>query len=101
MSYGEEIVGERFSSDLYCIALKDSSCGVDYGRNHFDFDDGVLIFTAPKQVLTIKKPKEQKQIKGWILYFHPDLIRNTSLGEKIDSYNLFGSAIRTLKEVGS
>ncbi len=33
LAYGEETVGKRFSSDLYCIALKDSSCGIDYGRN--------------------------------------------------------------------
>lgn len=89
LAYGEETVGKRFSSDLYCIALKDSSCGIDYGRNSYDFDDGVLIFTAPKQVITVKKPQELNQVKGWMLYFHPDLIRNTTLGSKMDSYNFF------------
>lgn len=89
LAYGEETVGKRFSSDLYCIALKDSSCGIDYGRNTYDFDDGVLIFTAPKQVITVKKPQELNQVKGWMLYFHPDLIRNTALDSKIDSYNFF------------
>ena len=80
LAYGEETVGKRFSSDLYCIALKDSSCGIDYGRNSYDFDDGVLIFTAPKQVITVKKPQVLNEVKGWMLYFHPDLIRNTTLG---------------------
>ena len=75
--------------DLFCIALKDSSCGIDYGRNSYDFDDGVLIFTAPKQVITVKKPQALKEVKGWMLYFHPDLIRNTTLSSKIDSYNFF------------
>jgi len=89
LAYGEETVGKRFSSDLYCIALKGSSCGIDYGRNSYDFDDGVLIFTAPKQVITVTKPQELNQVKGWMLYFHPDLIRNTLLGSKIDSYNFF------------
>ncbi len=89
LAYGEETVGRRFSSDLYCIALKDSSCGIDYGRNAYDFDDGVLIFTAPNQVITVKKPQALDQVKGWMLYFHPDLIRNTSLGSKIDSYHFF------------
>ncbi len=60
LSYGEEMIGKRFSSDLYCIVLKDASCGIDYGRNHFDFDDGVLVFTAPKQVFTVKKAKTKK-----------------------------------------
>jgi YesN/AraC family two-component response regulator len=74
---------------LYCIALKDSNCGIDYGRNSYDFDDGVLIFTAPKQVIKVKKTQEINQVKGWMLYFHPDLIRNTALGSKIDAYNFF------------
>lgn len=89
LAYGDETVGKRFSSDLYCIALKDSSCGIDYGRNTYDFDEGVLIFTAPKQVITVKKPQALNQVKGWMLYFHPDLIRNTPLGVKIDTYNFF------------
>jgi AraC-like DNA-binding protein len=89
LAYGEDTIGKRFSSDLYCIALKDSSCGIDYGRNSYDFDDGVLIFTAPKQVITVKKAQELNQVKGWMLYFHPDLIRNSTLGSKIDSYNFF------------
>lgn len=89
LAYGIETVGKRFTSDLYCIALKDASCGIDYGRNSYDFDDGVLIFTAPKQVITVKKPQALNEIKGWMLYFHPDLIRNTPLGSKIDSYNFF------------
>jgi AraC-like DNA-binding protein len=89
LGYGIETVGKRFSSDLYCIAMKDSSCGIDYGRNSYDFDDGVLIFTAPQQIITVKKPQELNQVKGWMLYFHPDLIRNTPLGSKMDSYNFF------------
>lgn len=89
LAYGEETVGKRFSSDLFCIALKDASCGIDYGRNSYDFDDGVLIFTAPKQVITVKKPQALNEVKGWMLYVHPDLIRNTTLGAKIDSYNFF------------
>ncbi len=89
LAYGEEYVGMRFSSDLYCIALKDSGCGIDYGRNHYDFTDGALIFTAPKQVFKVTKVQELNQSHGWMLYFHPDLIRNTSLGSKIDQYSFF------------
>ncbi len=89
LAYGEETVGKRFSADLYCIALKDSRCGIDYGRNSYDFDDGVLIFTAPKQVITVRKPQALNEVKGWMLYFHPDLIRGTTLGAKIDSFNFF------------
>ena len=89
LAYGEEMIGQKFSNDLYCIALKDASCGIDYGRNHYDFDEGVLMFTGPQQVITLKKAQELNQVQGWMLYFHPDLIRNTSLGSKIDDYSFF------------
>ena len=89
LAYGEESLGARYCSDLYCIALKDSSCGIDYGRKQYDFGEGVLVFFAPKQVVTITRIQELGEIKGWMLYFHPDLIRNTSLGSKIDGYTFF------------
>lgn len=85
----EELIGMRFTSDMYCIALKDTGCGIDYGRNHYDFTDGVLIFTAPQQVFTVRKVQDLNESQGWMLYFHPDLIRNTSLGAQIDKYNYF------------
>ncbi|MEO1626260.1 MAG: AraC family transcriptional regulator, partial [Bacteroidota bacterium] len=80
LTYGEEVVGVKITSDLYCIALKDASCGMDYGRNHYDFEGGVMIFTSPKQVVKLNKPQRLNEIQGWMLYFHPDLIRNTPLG---------------------
>lgn len=89
LAYGEEFVGMRFSSDLYCIALKDAGCGIDYGRNHYDFTKGALIFTSPGQVFKVRKAQRLNQSNGWMLYFHADLIRNTSLGARIDNYNFF------------
>lgn len=89
LCYGEELLGLRFSADMYCIALKDQGCGIDYGRNHYDFTEGALIFTSPGQVFTVKKVQELNQSNGWMLYFHPDLIRNTALGGTIDKYSFF------------
>lgn len=89
LAYGEELIGQKFSNDLYCIALKDASCGIDYGRNNYDFDEGVLMFTGPQQVITLRKIQQLNQVHGWMLYFHPDLIRNTTLGAKIDDYTFF------------
>ena len=93
LAYGEESVGVKISSELYCIALKDKSCGLNYGRNHYDFDEGVMMFTAPHQVITLNKPQALNEVQGWMLYFHPDLIRNTSLGNKIDDYNFFSYTV--------
>ncbi|MEL6654311.1 MAG: AraC family transcriptional regulator, partial [Bacteroidota bacterium] len=89
MSVSEEEVGNRLSSDMYCIALKDGSCGLDYGRNHYDFDEGVVLCTAPQQMITLTHAYGKNELNGWLLYFHPDLIRNQPLGRKIEEYNFF------------
>ncbi len=85
----KEFVGIKTKSDLYSIALKDKSCGLQYGRNNYDFDEGVLIFTAPNQVTSVSKPQKLNEINGWMIFFHPDLIRNTSLGKIIDNFHFF------------
>ncbi len=82
-------VGTRSVSNLYMISIKDKNCGVEYGRNTFDFDQGVMVFSAPGQVYTKTREVRRGEIKGWMLYFHPDLIRNTHLGETIDDYSFF------------
>lgn len=85
----EEEVGGKLIYDLYMISLKDQSCGVEYGRNSFDFDEGVMVFSSPGQTYSPTKPVKKGDIKGWMLYFHPDLIRNTNLGQSIDDYSFF------------
>lgn len=86
---GAEHVGVKYTTDLYSIALKDKSCGIQYGRHSYDFDEGVLICMSPNQVTTITKEQKLNEIKGWMLFFHPDLIRNTNLGDTIDKYTFF------------
>ena len=85
----ESFIDVKFSSELYSIGLKDKSCGLQYGRNPYDFNEGVLIFTAPDQVQWVSKAQQLDEIHGWMLFFHPDLIRNTPLGQTIDDYKFF------------
>ncbi|MBO9566778.1 MAG: AraC family transcriptional regulator, partial [Niastella sp.] len=85
----EQYVGVKYTSELYTIGLKDKSCGLQYGRNNYDFDEGVMFFTAPEQVQSVSKPQALNEISGWMMFFHPDLIRNTSLGPIIDDYGYF------------
>lgn len=84
-----ETVGLRYTSDLYCIAMKDANCGLNYGRNHYDFNEGMMIFIGPGQTIATTKPQALNEVQGWMLYFHPDLIRNTSLAKKIDRFTFF------------
>jgi len=89
----ESHIGIRSVFNLYVIGLKDSSCGNQYGRNHYDFDSGVLFFHAPNQIQTITRVQKKGEVKGWMILFHPDLVRNTPLGKKIEEYNFFDYAI--------
>ncbi len=85
----DDQVNAKVIFDFYMVSLKDKSCGSEYGRNTFDFDEGVMIFTAPGQVYTFTKPFKPGEISGWMLFFHPDLIRNTHLGKQINEYSFF------------
>ncbi|GJM64012.1 helix-turn-helix transcriptional regulator [Persicobacter diffluens] len=86
----KEMVGQKFMYDMYYIGLKDRRCGMRYGRKHYDFADGVLVFTAPQQVMaaTVEMGKVAGE-SGWMLVFHPDLIRKYPLGQNITKYNFF------------
>ncbi len=81
--------GSRTVSNLYMISIKDNHCGLQYGRNVFDFTEGVLVFSGPGQVYTTTQVVNKGDIQGRMLHFHPDLIRNTHLGEIIEDYSLF------------
>ena len=89
LSVPESQIGTKVISDLYMISLKDKNCGVEYGRNLFDFDEGVMVFTAPKQISKVTKVIRTGEIHGWMLYFHPDLIHGSHLGQHIGDYSFF------------
>ncbi|MCJ8163365.1 helix-turn-helix transcriptional regulator [Pontibacter sp. E15-1] len=84
-----EMIGLRLSANLYSVALKSGSCGMRYGRNYYDFEEGVLVFTGPNQVVTATENSAQDAGQGWMLFFHPDLIRTSALGEHIEEYTFF------------
>lgn len=80
----------RYVSELYIIFLKEGKSGeLRYGRNHYDYQDGTLLFIAPGQVFGFEENGKILQPTGWALCFHPDLIRGTSLGRHINDYSFF------------
>ncbi|MEM9821233.1 MAG: helix-turn-helix transcriptional regulator [Bacteroidota bacterium] len=85
----EKEIGAKVIYDFYMIALKDKSCGVEYGRHSFDFEEGVMVFSAPGQVYTPTKTIQKGELQGWMLYFHPDLIHRTNLGGQMEDYSFF------------
>ncbi len=78
--------------ELYGIFLKDSSCSaMKYGREYYDYQNGTLVFVAPGQVVEIEDVDEKglHQPSGLVLFFCPDLIRGTALGQSMKDYSFF------------
>jgi AraC-like DNA-binding protein len=80
-----------FICGFYSVNFK-SHCDFIYGRQPFDHKEGTLLCTAPEQIITFNRKKDADSPEGWGLYFHPELIRNTALGKKIDEYSFFSYA---------
>lgn len=61
-----------------------------YGQQEYDFDEGVMLFIAPNQVVRIKQDQVvPKQPIGWGLLIHPDFLWNTPLAKSIKRYEYF------------
>ncbi|WP_026351027.1 helix-turn-helix domain-containing protein [Dyadobacter beijingensis] len=81
-------------SDFYAIIFKHyRNNHFRYGRKLVDFQDGSLICLAPGQSLQMDSDTEAPANKGWGLFFHPDLIRASSLHAKMKGYTFFSYEI--------
>lgn len=91
MPYDPQQAPKAIMHNFYSIALKKSfHARLKYGQQEVDFDEGILIFMAPLQVLTIEGPFETAAShEGWLLLVHPDLLWNTTLAKKIRQYEYF------------
>jgi len=85
----------RIITDFYSVMFKNyCKSALTYGRKAIDFNEGSLICMAPNQVITIDTEIEPRDNPmGWGLFFHPDLIRNTSLNAKMKDYSFFSYEI--------
>ncbi len=82
-------IWNHFTSELYCIAVKRGDKGkMRYGQSYYDFDEGVMSFTAPKQVMSVTKA-EDIAVEGYLLMVHPDFFRHYPLMKTIKEYNFF------------
>lgn len=84
----------KYTLDLYQISIK-GNCDYTiskYGRNSYDFQECSMILTSPNQVMEFSKAYQTEDDDCWTLVFHPDLIRKSELGKKIDHYSFFDYA---------
>ena len=78
-------------SPYYSVAMKRGVNGMRYGQQPYDFDEGVMSFVSPGQVITVPtRYPEGERPSGWLLFIHPDFLWNTPLAKKIKEYAFFG-----------
>lgn len=85
-----------WTQDFYSIGLKRfmPQGKFRYGQQPYDFDEGLLSFISPGQLMQLEIDK-QAAVKptGWLLLIHPDFIWNTTLAKSIRQYEFFGYAV--------
>lgn len=86
-----EISPKTIVHHFYSIALKKNfTAKMKYGQQDFDFDEGLMHFMSPKQVLSVQATtNEELKHSGWLLLIHPDFLWNTPLAKKIKNYEYF------------
>jgi AraC-like DNA-binding protein len=88
----EKVEEIKLTCGFYSVMFKNHCANkLKYGKEYYDFQEGTLMCIAPNQIITIENDanSENADIVGWGLFFHPDLIRGTSLGNKIKEYTFF------------
>lgn len=81
------------TTDFYVVALKKDCAGgkCKYGQQYYDFDEGMMYFIAPHQVLQFEDVL-LNGVKGFVLVVHPDFFQGYRLASQIKGYGYFSYA---------
>lgn len=87
--------GENWIFNFYSISIKrDMNYRYKYGQGDYDFDEGIMFFIAPNQVLRIEVEEDSHAPSGWMLMVHPDFLWNRPLATTISKYEFFSYSLR-------
>ena len=80
-------------TDFFVVALKKDCAGgkCRYGQQYYDFDEGLMYFIAPHQVMQFEDVL-LNGVKGFVLVIHPDFLQGFSLAKQIKDYGYFSYA---------
>jgi len=88
----------RWVQEFFTISLKRNVVGkFRYGQQSYDFDEGVMTFFAPEQLITVQLIEEDlttHKPTGHILAIHPDFFFGTPLANKMKKYPFFHYSVR-------
>ena len=79
--------------DLYVVSLKRGCDKLLYGQQKYDFDEGLMAFMSPGQILRGEEGGIPPNLEGWMLFIHPDFLWGTSLAQKIKKYEYFDYSV--------
>ncbi|GAB4037414.1 helix-turn-helix domain-containing protein [Spirosoma jeollabukense] len=88
-----------WACDFYCVAFKRvanaNEIKLKYGQQTYDYDEGILSFISPNQVVGLAVDKSAVQLKqsGWMLLIHPDFLWNTQLATTIKHYDFWDYSV--------
>ncbi|UOB18654.1 helix-turn-helix domain-containing protein [Abyssalbus ytuae] len=85
----EDVHYRKISYNFYCIAIKKNFEGkMKYGQQYYDFDEGIMTFFSPRQVVTTNIVEGLK-LEGYWLVVHPDFLASYPLAKTIKKYGFF------------
>ncbi|CAN5461652.1 helix-turn-helix domain-containing protein [soil metagenome] len=87
----------KWVQEFYTISIKRNVVGkYRYGQESYDFDEGLMTFFSPEQVISVQLIEEDLNSKpsGWILAIHPDFLFGTSLATNIKKYSFLNYSVR-------
>lgn len=88
-----ETILSAIATDFYVVALKKDCAGgkCRYGQQYYDFDNGIMYFIAPNQVMQFEDVL-LNGVKGFVMVIHPDFLQGFPLAKQIKDYGYFSYA---------
>ena len=78
---------------FYSVCIKKDFKGkLKYGQNYYDFDEGVMTFFSPGQVISVEAA-DNIAVNGCWLVVHPDFIKSYPVYKTIKNYGFFSYAV--------
>jgi AraC family transcriptional regulator, transcriptional activator of pobA len=87
----------KWVQDFYTISIKRNVLGkYRYGQESYDFDEGLMTFFSPDQVISVEIIEEDMKAhpSGWILAIHTDFLFGTNLAAKIKKYPFMNYSVK-------
>jgi len=87
----------KWVQQFYTISIKRNVAGkYRYGQQSYDFDEGLMTFFSPEQLISVQLTEEDatSSPSGLILAIHPDFLFGTLLATNIKKYSFLNYSVR-------